>query len=146
MASSIASLAISAVILFFFSNSASLIEDRIQNSGGSNSIFPCPFVAIANVCLNASRPILTAMSERALNSSDLFRETDDKYENMPAIKVESNPESNDPTMMPTDECRSKKSIISRHPSILYLLIGAIVGIISATPGIVPLLIRVYLNR
>jgi len=143
MASSILHSAVLVLIFLISNSSASLIEERIQNSGGRSSILPTADFEISMVCLNASNPILTATSDRARNSSDRRDSRAVKRAKLPAIIVERSTEIKEAIAIESDGCLSNNDIISRHPSIIYLLLGGMIGVIASIPSIIMILIIIF---
>jgi len=143
MASSILHFAVLVLIFLISNSSASLIEERIQNSGGISSILPVIDFETSMVCLNASNPILTATSDRARNSSDRRDNRAVKKAKLPAIILETSTEIKEAIAIESDGCLSNNDIISRHPSIVYLLLGGMIGVILSIPGIIIILIIAF---
>ena len=140
IASSILAFAFSVSTLPIDSNSASLMEDRIQNAGGMSPILPDIDFETSMVCLNDSNPIRTAISERALSFSERWVNIAVKRPKPPAIIVETSAEISEAKPIQSDGCLSSDDIISDHPSIVYLLFGAIIGFILSVPAILVLFI------
>jgi hypothetical protein len=115
------------------------MEERIQYSGGNKPIGPVFDLETSRVCLNASNPILTATSDRARSSSDWRDNLAVKKAKPPAITVETNTEIKEATAIESDGCLSSNDIISRHPSIIYLSIGLMIGALASIPAILIML-------